>query len=307
MLKHAFSEPSMIAGEVEKVSGLSTKDFLNEYVARKKPVIITDLAKRWPRMAEMTPDYFRKHHGNFKYTINGKVFTLSEYLDLMPSSTYEHPIPYPFKINVDRDMPELAKHFLPSIPFGLTDRIYNPLIPGRFKGGTTPNELFFGGQGSFYPVLHFDVLHMNTQITQVMGDKEFFMFPPEQTEYLYADPEDPFSSVIDNPVNPDFNKYPAYRKARAWKAMVKEGETLFFPYGWWHFTVIHNPCITFGRAHLNSINWSLFMADNYKAFGKRHKFLAFGANQYLNVLGKMLDAYEGVKRGFISNSQSLAG
>jgi hypothetical protein len=258
-------------------------------------------------MRQMTPEFFKRKYGNYTYEIGGKPYPLGEYLDMMQSSTYDNPAPYPYKVNVDRDMPDLARHFLPSVPYGLTDRIYNPLVFGRFKGGTTPNELFFGGQGSSYPVLHYDVLHMNTQITQIMGDKEFFLFPPEQTENLYADPNDPFCSVIDNPLNPDFTKYPLYKKARVWKAMVREGETFFFPYGWWHFTVIHNPCITFGRAHLNSSNWKPFMADNYKAFGRRHRYLAYGANQYLKILGKMLDTYEGVKRKSVSSGKKLAG
>jgi hypothetical protein len=295
MTDHPFLNPQRLLGEVERVSNLSFREFLNEFVRKEKPVVITDTYKRWPQMERLTPDFFRKNYGHLTCQIDERTYRLDEYIDRMYQSTWDDPVPYPFKIDMQETTPELMACFNPPLPYGTSDRIACRLIPKKFLKGTVPHELFFGGQGSFFPLLHFDVLHMNTQITQVCGDKEFFLFPPDQTSYLYPLPDNPFVSAIDHPLFPDEQRFPEYRKSKAMRAMVKQGETIFFPNGWWHFTIIHSPCISYGRAHLTDSNWPAFARDNYHAFSQHRPLSAPLILAFLHVIGRIISLNEWIQ------------
>ena len=50
------------------------------------------------------------------------------------------------------------------------------LMPKALLQRTHVHELFFGGNGGVFP-LHFDELYMHTQITQIYGSKQFYIFP----------------------------------------------------------------------------------------------------------------------------------
>ncbi len=243
-------------------------------------------------MEQLTADFFRTNYGHLTCQIDERTYRLDEYLDLMHQSTWDNPVPYPFKIDMEATLPELIPVFNPPLPYGIRDRIACPLLLKKFLKGTVPHELFFGGQGSCFPLIHYDVLHMNTQITQIYGVKEFFLFPPHQSAYLYPLPDNPVVSAIDHPLFPDERRFPEYKKSKAVRAMVKQGETIFFPNGWWHFTIIHSPCISYGRAHLSDSNWQAFARDNYHAFRQHRPLSAPLVMAFLNSIGWILSLSE---------------
>lgn len=53
-------EPYTAVENIDRRSGLSLKDFIQEYEQPGKPVIITDGAKHWPAMAKWSTEYFLK-------------------------------------------------------------------------------------------------------------------------------------------------------------------------------------------------------------------------------------------------------
>jgi hypothetical protein len=157
--------------------------------------------------------------------------------------------------------------------------------------GTEVYELFLGGNGASFPILHYDALCLHNQMTQLYGSKDFILYPPEQTPYLYPKEDNPKFSRVDLS-NPDHDKYPLFKKAQPIKVTIIQGETILFPTGWWHSTQIHEPCISFGRIQLNASNWNAYINDEYQVRKKRNPLLAVAGLTYGKLLGQIMNLQE---------------
>jgi hypothetical protein len=279
------------AATIDRRTNLSHAEFISEYVSKSRPVILTDAAKDWKAMGKLTPEFFKKNYPNVTKTINGVTYRMDDFIDHMLVANAGNKAPYPYNFDVKKVFPELMADFQPEIIYGNIDRINHSLMPKKFLQGTTVYEIFLGGNGSSFPYLHYDALFMHTQITQVYGSKTFIMYPPEQTPYMYPYPDNPKFSQI-NFHDPDYEKFPLYKKATPIEITVEEGETLLFPSGWWHTTRITEPCISLGRAQLNSYNWDNFIHDRYVNWKKKISFAAAGVLVYGKIVGAIMNAQD---------------
>jgi len=279
---------------IDRRSNLSRKELIEQYVEKGIPVVLTDEAVKWPGMGKITPDFFKNKYGHLVKEIKGKKYTVAEYVDLMLASTPENPAPYPCNLNVKDNFPELLAEITPDILYSKSDRVNHPLLPKFLLGSTEVYEFFLGGNGTSFPYLHVDVLFLHTQITQLWGSKEFFLYPPDQSAYMYPRADNPKASQV-NPFKPDYEKFPLFKKAKSLTITVQQGETILFPTGWWHTTQIHEPCISLGRVQLNASNWDAFINDNYdlwKYFHPNVAKLAGPVRLYGRALGKLMNLQE---------------
>jgi jumonji domain-containing protein 7 len=93
-------------------------------------------------------------------------------------------------------------------------------------------NLWFG-RDSVTP-LHYD--GENNLFAQLHGAKDFTIFPPTDTRYLYPFPIDslhPHVSHVD-PDAPDLQAYPKFTMAQPLRFTLRAGEQLFLPAFWWH-------------------------------------------------------------------------
>ena len=261
---------------LERVSDLSPKEFIHEFVTPGKPVILTDLTRNWPAMGKWTPEFFSKNYGHISHEVKGVRYSVEQQMELIKSSTEEKPAPYSYNLDIDDLFPELIADVKPFL-LDRWDRFVSPFWPKVLFRGSIKHEVFFGGKGASFPVLHVDLQHLHTQITQLHGDKEFFLFPPDQTPYMYPRKEYPLYAGIDDVFAPDIERFPLFAKASGYREMLREGETIFFPTGWWHMTKIPGPSISYGRALLENGNWPQFLQDNYNGWRKRSTLLAIPA------------------------------
>ena len=276
---------------LERVATLTPKEFLHEFVLKGKPVILTEFAKQWPAMGKWTPEFFSTKYGHLSKDVKGVYHTVAEQMELIRSSTEEKPAPYSYNLDVDLVFPELSADVQPFL-LGRSDRFVDPFWPKALFRGVIKHEVFFGGKGSMFPVLHVDLQHLHTQITQLYGDKEFFLFAPDQTPYMYPRKEYPLYSEVDHVFEPDLVRFPAFAKACGHREMLREGETVFFPTGWWHMTKIASPCISYGRSLLEDHNWNAFLKDNYNGWRKRSALLAIPALAAGRLAGEAMRLYE---------------
>lgn len=281
--------------KIDKVDKITHKEFYHEYVVPQKPVVVTSNVLSYPAFGKLTPEYFAKKYGHLKKEIGGVTYTLEEIVSLMKTSSAEKTSPYPCDMHIDKVFPEVLQYLQSDFIYGKVDRINHGLMPKAFTKATKINEMFFGGKGSFFPFLHIDAMFLHTQITQLYGDKEFFMIHLDQTEKVYPRDDNPKISSVRNIFNPDLEKYPKFKNAEISSVMVKEGETIFFTSQYWHTTKIHSECISYGRVHLNPTNWEGFMHDNYELFNIYHPRLIPFAKAYAFGLDKLMKLQEALR------------
>ncbi|HUP93050.1 MAG TPA: cupin-like domain-containing protein [Solimonas sp.] len=281
---------------VQEVERLTTAEWLrvaNHPERSRRPVVLTDAARAWPALRKWSPEFFRQRYGHLRQIAGGREWTLSEYLDLMRRSTAADPAPYPFGFDVERDFPELLADVSPPLQLGRRDRTGHPLLMPSMLSATKPHEIFFGGAGSIFRVLHYDALHLHGHITQIMGSKDFYLYGPEQSPYMYPRVDNPKLSEVDI-LAPDFERHPEFRKARPVHARIAPGETIFFPVGWWHYTRMDGPSIAYGAMTLDYINWQSFLRDciaGRRAAGTP-AWKAAAVMAYGQALGLLMDAQE---------------
>ncbi len=278
---------------VDRRDGLSQDEFITRYRNPRRPVVLTDAARAWPLYEHASPDYFRQHWGQHVVRVRGHDYALSELIDRLQASTPEAPGPYPCKFEIAKTFRELLPEVTPRFAYSLPDRQANALLPQRMFSGVNNLEIFFGGPGGEFPYLHYDVLRLHAWITQLHGDKEFTLYAPGQEHLLYVNPDMPWQSSIRDHHHPDFERYPLFRQARCQKVVVRAGETLFLPCGWWHTARSLGMTISVAFDSLGPDNWSDFIGDvvdERRRNGKPLKALALGA--WLRVIGPLLGLQE---------------
>lgn len=275
--------------KIERLQNLSDEQFYNEYVKKSLPVVIRDKAQ-WTALEQFTPEYLIANYNHLTRTIDGTTYTLSEIIDLCKKSTAENKAPYPNVYDLDHDFPEL-KNDIPEMYYGKSNRLRSSLLPGFIAKRTNQRQLFFGGKGCSFPTLHIDYLGVHTQLTQVIGEKEFILYSPDQTAFLYPDEKIHTHSPV-NIMEPDLSKYPLFKNAKPLKITLKPGETLFIPSGWWHTTYIHNFNLTYAIDHVNAFNWNTFMDESYIAAKQSYPKLAWGVKLYKLIMGHIFNIKE---------------
>jgi hypothetical protein len=280
-------------GAVDRCAGLTMAEFVERYRNPRRPVILTDAASAWPLYGRATPDWFRQHHGNYVVRVRGQDYRLADLLDLLESSSAERPAPYPCKIEIAKGFRALLGDVTPRFAYSLPDRQANPLVPQRLFRYVNNLEIFFGGPGGEFPYLHYDVMRLHAWITQLYGDKEFTVYAPDQEHLLYVNPLLPWQSSIKDHHHPDYDRYPLLRQAVSQKIVVRAGETLFLPCGWWHTARSLNTTISVAFDQLGPDNWSDFVGDvvdERRRKGHPLKGALFGA--WLRAVGPLLGLAE---------------
>lgn len=142
---------------------------------------------------------------------------MTDYIDLIKTEPTDLRI---FFYDLKIKMPELLKDFeYPDIGLKFFKRL---------------PALFFGGKGS--KVLpHYDIDLADLMHFHFHGTKRVMLFSPKQTKYLYKVPFAVHNLETIDLDNPDFEKFPALQYLQGFHAILKHGEALYMPSGYWHY------------------------------------------------------------------------
>ncbi|MBO9693421.1 cupin-like domain-containing protein [Chryseobacterium sp.] len=216
---------------VQKIKKISSETFINKHMKPRIPIIIEDFVHpESPAFKKWNYSYFKEIAGDHMVNIYGSELdsldrvasdpiaqsTFSEYLDLIQSAPTEHRL---FLFNLLKIKPELKN-----------DIIYNDVTNGKILKWLP--FMFFGGEGSVTRN-HIDIDMSHVFITQFKGVKRIWLFPWEQSDFMYKLPYN-FHSLAQIK-NPDYRKYPALLYLNGYEAIIHPGETLYIPSGWWHY------------------------------------------------------------------------
>lgn len=263
---------------IERVSGISPGEFQDKYLKTKTPVVLTDLTEEWPAKDKWTWDFLRDNYGHLEvplyskdyhkpgkgYMTPARTMKFGDYLTLIENEPTDYRM---FLYNIFEHAPELVHDFS------------TPNVMGGFMSKYP--FMFFGGAGSTVN-LHYDIDYSCVFHTHFQTEKECILFDQEQSVYLYNHPFTVQSHV--DLLNPDYERFPALKKATGYRTILKHGETLFMPMGCWHF--MHY--VTGGYSLSLRANASLFTRARGLMNITRHFIVDKGMNKIMGPKWKTL-------------------
>jgi hypothetical protein len=251
--------------EIPRVKSISKQDFVTSYLKPQIPVVIEAFDGNWAAHSKWSLDYMKEVAGEKMVPLYDDrpvqhedgfnephaTMKMSAYVDLLKKEPTKFRI---FLWNVLKEVPVLQKDF--SYPdFGIRLLRQVPM-------------LFFGGENS-HTFMHYDIDFANIFHFHFEGEKECILFPQTQNKYLYKVPHSLITHESIDFSNPDLEKWPALKKAKGYSTILKHGEVLYMPEGYWHYMKYNTPGFSMSlRALARSPN--NFAHAAYNIFIMRH-------------------------------------
>ncbi|EKM52981.1 uncharacterized protein PHACADRAFT_30100 [Phanerochaete carnosa HHB-10118-sp] len=261
------------------------EEFLERYLKPNKPVVIgIDLAKSWPALREWTvptpPEaasgssrqidwqHLSDAYGDHVVSVANcsKVDSFgnlecdtARFRDVVSQwQNGEGQLLYVKDWHLARSIESAPSVFSPAtcstgtIPFYVTPHIFADDWMNAFYTTHTSDDFRFvyvGAAGTFTP-LHRDVYCSYSWSTNVCGRKRWWLFPPEQTSYLFM----PARKLCVHDVRSvDLERFPDFAKTRPLVVEQEAGETIFVPSGWYHQVENLTACISINHNWCNSV------------------------------------------------------
>lgn len=217
---------------IDVVEDISEQDFREKYLKPRKPVVIRNMARKWPAYQKWTMDYMKEVVGDVEVPL----YDSSKADPSAPINASAAKMKFGDYIDLIQEKPTDLRIFLfdpiKSAPKLLDDYISPKDLMGGFLD-KYPN-MFFGGKGSV-TFLHFDIDMAHIFHTHFNGRKHILLFDYKWKERLYQIPYATYALEDYDVSNPDFEKFPALDGVEGIECFLEHGDTLFMPTGWWHW------------------------------------------------------------------------
>ena len=217
---------------IDVVDEISKEAFEKNYLKKRKPVIIKNMAKNWPAYEKWNLDYMKSVVGDQvvplydsskadpSKPINASAADMKfgDYVDLIKTTATDLRI---FLFDPIKHAPKLLEDY----------RAPKDLMGGFLD--SYPN-MFFGGKGSV-TFLHYDIDLAHIFHTHFNGRKHVVLFENKWKERLYQIPFATYALEDYDVEDPDFKRFPALKGVTGVEAFLEHGDTLFMPTGYWHW------------------------------------------------------------------------
>jgi lysine-specific demethylase 8 len=291
---------------IERIKAPTKEVFINEYLLKQKPVILTDLFDGQPireissleaareLVGDMPITLQERHAEYFRRMVRGMLTNDFDFLsigvNMRPSTVNE----YMAMVERDPKLKLVSAEVPASMIRGVSSRYTVPGLCAPEPG--EPDEfrsMLWMGHGNNYTHLHFDADCRNIFQYQLFGEKRVVLVPPTQSRKLL--PLRNHASVspegLTEAANDEFVRY-----VNGYQAIVRTGDTLFMPAAMWHYFEYRDFTMAltmrfrrnkytrfFGDnlhldSHLQSIAWRFV---NERAIGEEH----------LKAFAEIQDAY----------------
>ena len=217
---------------IDVVEDISKEDFREKYLLPRKPVVLKNMAKKWPAYKKWTMEYMKEMVGDVEVPL----YDSSKADPAAPINAATTKMKFADYIDlINREPTDLRIFFFDPIkqaPKILEDYISPTDLVGGFLDKYP--SMFFGGQGS-QTFLHFDIDMAHLFHTHFNGRKHVLLFDYKWKERLYKIPYATYALEDYDIAKPDFEKFPALDGVEGIECFLEHGDTLFMPSGWWHY------------------------------------------------------------------------
>ena len=222
----------IILKPIDIVDDISKEEFYEKYLKPRRPVVIKNMAKKWPAYQKWTMEYMKEVVGDVEVPL----YDSSKADPSAPINSSAAKMKFGDYIDLIQREPTDLRIFLFD-PIKYAPKLLEDYIsPKELMGGFLdkyPN-MFFGGKGSV-TFLHFDIDMAHIFHTHFNGRKHILLFDYKWRERLYQIPYATYALEDYDIENPDFNKFPALDGVEGIECFLEHGDTLFMPTGWWHW------------------------------------------------------------------------
>jgi hypothetical protein len=221
-------------GTVARLRKPSRQQFIDEYYALSRPVVIEgamddwDLPNRWPledlkgRFGSRVVEVQANRNADAQYERNAahlkSQMPFGQFIDIVQSVGESNNF-YMTGGNCGRNW-EALREFWDEVPV-----LSEYLVRDR----DNPGFLWIGPAGTVTP-LHHDLT--NGLLAQIRGRKLLKMVSPFELANVYND-RHCFSEV--DMERPDLQRHPLFKEATVHEVVLNPGELLLVPVGWWHY------------------------------------------------------------------------
>jgi hypothetical protein len=269
---------------IEKTAKVSSDDFLNYYIGKGTPVVITDAMTEWSLYERLCPEYLKSNFGISRVPVCRELFdiegetSLGEFIriNFEDGLCKTGELPYiRWFVRSSNDKSYLNSeeffrtvHSAWNIPYFLPKTGYLfPFCPDEHE--ISPNVNFFPGQGLFISPkgartrLHYDAWSSDAILCQFYGSKFVTIYSPEQAEKFVDTSARSYSNFFIDLKEYDFNKFPNARNAEPIASFeLLPGEILYIPKYYLHeiYSLSNSISITWNfihKIHLNSLLYLL--------------------------------------------------
>ena len=227
-----IDESWTIAENIDRRSNLSLEEFRSEYEGRNKPVIITDVVQSWEAYEEWDRETFKEAFKNTPVIVGDAPMNFDAYLAYCEDQQDEIPL-YLFdkhfcdkssRLGQEYSVPEYFQEDLFSV-LGKDRPDYRWLIYGPYKSGST---------------FHKDPNATSAWNAVIFGSKKWIMYPPNVLPPGVRQSDD--GADVASPVSLmewmlSFYDLRDCEGVQPYECVLKRGEILFVPRGWWHMAV----------------------------------------------------------------------
>ncbi|WP_158797276.1 cupin-like domain-containing protein [Pedobacter sp. L105] len=218
--------------QIDCVDNISKEDFEKNYLNKRRPLVIRNMAKTWPAYEKWSMDYMKDVVGDKTVPL----YDSSKADPSKPINASAAEMKFGDYIDLIRTKPTDLRIFLFD-PIKYAPKLLKDYIaPKNLMGGfldSYPN-MFFGGKGSV-TFLHYDIDMAHIFHTHFNGRKHVILFENKWKDRLYQIPYATYALEDYDVENPDFEKFPALKGVKGVEAFLEHGDTLFMPTGYWHW------------------------------------------------------------------------
>ncbi len=257
----------MILKSIHQTEKISKEDFIKNYKKKQIPLLIKGYAKEWQTFDQWNFDYIKeKAKGQVVPIYDNKPADANKSSDTpathMKMDEYINEIQ-----NQDSDKRiffYIIKNKLPELLDGF---VYPDFGMKIFKQIQT---LFFGGNQAKV-LMHYDVDMSDFFHVHFEGKKRILLFDQSQSKYIYKVPLSVHTIESIDYDHPDYDKYPALKKAEGYEVFMEHGDMLYIPKAWWHFNRYVEAGFSMSMREMpNPLRFSNFINMFYQVFIMRY-------------------------------------